>query len=197
MSLPSKARSTVLPIATLGELLAHGFEVHVWCPRCHEFRRPTIPAARLRKRFAGARFRYQACKAPGYPSFRPECVAAPGRYDHWSVLWALPAAQGYARRLVRAGPRLDLSGLPASGALAATHGAPLHHSRREASLSLHWRSFPLPVRQRVPANRLRSLSAGIVGWRNCGGSEGTRLEPQRITPPDCSSCSSRARRSDD
>jgi transposase-like protein len=70
MSLPARARTVVLPIATLGEVLVHGFEVHVWCPRCHQFRRPTIPAERLSHRFAGARFRCR-CGAPGYPSFRP------------------------------------------------------------------------------------------------------------------------------
>ena len=70
MSSPARARSVVLPIATLGELLAHGFEVHVWCPRCHQWGQPTIPAEKLRKRFAGARFRCR-CGAPGFPSFRP------------------------------------------------------------------------------------------------------------------------------
>jgi hypothetical protein len=70
MSSPARARAVVLPIATLGELLAHGFEVHVWCPRCHIWRQPTIPAERLRRRFTGARFRCQ-CGAPGYPSIRP------------------------------------------------------------------------------------------------------------------------------
>jgi hypothetical protein len=54
MSASAKARSVVLPIATLGEVLVHGFEVHVWCPRCHQFRRPTIPAEKLTRRFAGA-----------------------------------------------------------------------------------------------------------------------------------------------
>ena len=80
MSLPSKARSTVLPIATLGELLAHGFEVHVWCPGCHKWGRPTIPAGKLRKRFAGARFRCR-CGTPGYPSFRPGPQAAKRQGD--------------------------------------------------------------------------------------------------------------------
>jgi hypothetical protein len=53
MSASAKARLVVLPIATLGEVLAHGFGVHVWCPRCHQFRQPTIPAERLSHRFAG------------------------------------------------------------------------------------------------------------------------------------------------
>jgi hypothetical protein len=70
MSASAKAQFVVLPLTTLGELLAHGFEVHVWCPRCHTMRRPTVPAERLRSRFAGARFRCR-CGAPGYPSFRP------------------------------------------------------------------------------------------------------------------------------
>src|SRR5260370_5581232 len=65
-----KAARVVLPIATLGELLAQGLEVHVWCPRCHKWGRPTIPAERLRNRFAGARFRCR-CGAPGYPFLRP------------------------------------------------------------------------------------------------------------------------------
>ena len=79
MSLPARARSVVLPIATLGDLLAHGFEVHVWCPRCHEFRRPTIPAEKLPKRFAGARFRCPGLQGSGLSVVPagPECVAAP------------------------------------------------------------------------------------------------------------------------
>jgi len=71
MSLPARARSVVLPVATLGELLDYGFEVHVWRPRCHQFRRALIPAAWLRRRFACARFRCH-CGAPGYLSFRLE-----------------------------------------------------------------------------------------------------------------------------
>jgi hypothetical protein len=69
-----------LPIATLGELLAYGFEVHVWCPRCHTMRRATIPAEKLRTRFAGAGFRCW-CGAPGYPSFRPGPYASKGQGD--------------------------------------------------------------------------------------------------------------------
>jgi len=80
MSLPARARSIVLPIATLGELLAYGFEVQVWCPRCHQFRRPTIPAEKLSRRFAGTRFRCR-CGAPGYPSFRPGPHARKGQGD--------------------------------------------------------------------------------------------------------------------
>ena len=80
MSSPARARSVVLPIATLGELLAIGFEVHVWCPRCHQFRQPTIPTERLSRRFAGARFRCN-CGAPGYPSFRPGPHAAARQGD--------------------------------------------------------------------------------------------------------------------
>ena len=71
MSLPARARAVVLPIATLGELLAHGFEIHVWCARCHKWGHPKIPAEKLRRRFAGARFRCTRCRAPGFPSFRP------------------------------------------------------------------------------------------------------------------------------
>ena len=29
------ARLVPLPFTTLGDLLAYGLEVHVWCPRCH------------------------------------------------------------------------------------------------------------------------------------------------------------------
>jgi hypothetical protein len=38
-------------------------------------RQVEIPADRLGRRFAGARFRCQACGAPGYPSFRPSSPA--------------------------------------------------------------------------------------------------------------------------
>ena len=48
MSLPVGAQSAVLPVATLGELLAYGFEMHVWCPRCHQFRRAVMPDEWLR-----------------------------------------------------------------------------------------------------------------------------------------------------
>jgi hypothetical protein len=65
------ARIVPLPVATFAELDAFGLEVHVWCPRCHTWGRPTIPAEKLRRRFAGVSFRCSACKAPGYPSFRP------------------------------------------------------------------------------------------------------------------------------
>ena len=58
------------PFTTFGELLSFGLEIHVWCPRCHEMRRPTIPAEKLRTRFAGKGFRCR-CGAPGYPSIRP------------------------------------------------------------------------------------------------------------------------------
>jgi hypothetical protein len=74
MPSPARARAVVLPIATLGELLVHGFEVHVWCPRCRTMRQTTIPAEKLRSRFAGAGVRCR-CGAPGYPSFRPGPVA--------------------------------------------------------------------------------------------------------------------------
>ena len=126
MSLPARARSVVvLPVATLGELLAHGFEVHVWCPRCHEFRQPTIPAAKLRRRFAGFRFRCH-CGAPGYPSFRPG-PNAPKRQDDAitdrSLLPALPAAVGDARCSVRSGAELDLSRLPPNAPDAHSEGA--------------------------------------------------------------------------
>jgi len=86
MSSSARARSVALPIATLGELLAHDFEIHVWCPRCHEFRRPTIPAERLRHKFAGARFRCR-CGAPDYPSFRPSphTREETERHDHRPV----------------------------------------------------------------------------------------------------------------
>lgn len=81
MSASPKARAVVLPIATLGDLQAHGFEIHVWCPRCHQWGRPTIPAEKLRRRFAGAHFRCSRCKAPGYPSFRPGPSAAQRQGD--------------------------------------------------------------------------------------------------------------------
>ena len=48
-----------------GRAAGHGFEVHVWCSRCHPWGCPTIPAERLGRRFAGTRFRYP-CGAPGY-----------------------------------------------------------------------------------------------------------------------------------
>ena len=70
MSSTARARSVVLPIATLGELLAYGYEVRVYCPRCHQRGRPTIPAERFRRRFAGTRF-WCHWGAPGFPSFRP------------------------------------------------------------------------------------------------------------------------------
>jgi hypothetical protein len=123
MSSPARARSVALPIATLGELLAHDFEIHVWCPRCHEFRRPTIPAERLRHKFAGARFRCR-CGAPHYPSFRPgpHTREETERHDHRPVLPALLAALGDARcsapstavveRDVGQGPDIRLCGLP-------------------------------------------------------------------------------------
>ena len=63
-------RHVPLPFTTFGELLSFGLEIHVRCPRCHEMRRPTLPASKLRTRFAGKRFRCH-CGAPGYPSFRP------------------------------------------------------------------------------------------------------------------------------
>jgi hypothetical protein len=63
-------RVAPLPLTTLGDLLAYGLEVHIWCPRCHTWGRPTIPAEKLRSRFAGARFRCSRCAAPGHPSFR-------------------------------------------------------------------------------------------------------------------------------
>jgi hypothetical protein len=80
MSAHARARSVILPIATLSELLACGFEVHVWCPRCHRWGQPTISAERLGRRFAGARFRCP-CGAPGYPSYRPGPSAANRRGD--------------------------------------------------------------------------------------------------------------------
>jgi hypothetical protein len=70
------ARYVPLPLMTLGDLLAHGLEIHVWCPRCHKWGHPTIPAERLSRRFAGARFRC-GCGAPGYPSFRSGPGTAP------------------------------------------------------------------------------------------------------------------------
>ena len=81
MSLPPRAPSVVLPFATFGDLLAHGLEMHVWCPRCHTWGRPIITAEGLLRRFAGSRFRCQACKAPGYPSFRPGPNALPRQGD--------------------------------------------------------------------------------------------------------------------
>jgi hypothetical protein len=69
-----------LPLTTLGDLLANGLEVHVWCPRCHIWRQPIIPAERIRSRFTGARFRCE-CSAPGYPSFRPGLHAAKRQWD--------------------------------------------------------------------------------------------------------------------
>jgi len=73
-------RHVPLPVTTFADLAAFGFEVHVWCPRCHKWGRPTIPAERLRTRFAGAGFRC-GCGAPGYPSFRPGPHAPKGRGD--------------------------------------------------------------------------------------------------------------------
>ena len=73
-------RRLPLPFITLGDLLAHGLEVHVWCPRCHTWRQPIIPAERLRRRFAGTRFRCE-CGAPGYPSFRTGPHAAKRQGD--------------------------------------------------------------------------------------------------------------------
>jgi hypothetical protein len=67
MSLPARARSILLPLVTLGEVLAHGYEVHVWCPRCHTVLRATVPAEKLRTKFAGSRFR---C-GRGAPDVRP------------------------------------------------------------------------------------------------------------------------------
>ena len=63
-------RHVPLPFSTFGELLSFGLEIHVWCPRCHAMRQATIPAEKLRSRFAGKRFRCR-CGAPGYPSIRP------------------------------------------------------------------------------------------------------------------------------
>jgi hypothetical protein len=81
-----KARAVLLPIATLGELLSHGFEAEVWCPRCHTMRRPAIPAEKLRRNFAGARFRCR-CGALGYPSFQPGPCAHKGQGDTLTDLY--------------------------------------------------------------------------------------------------------------
>jgi len=53
-----------LPFTTFGKLLSFGLEIHFWCPRCHEMRRPTIAAEKLRTHFAGKRFHCR-CGAPG------------------------------------------------------------------------------------------------------------------------------------
>jgi hypothetical protein len=93
-------RHVPLPLTTLGELLTHGLEVHVWCPRCHPWGRPVIPAEKLRSRFAGARFRCH-CGAPGYPSFRRGPHAAKRQGDTITDLycpsclppWEMPDAR--------------------------------------------------------------------------------------------------------
>ena len=102
MSLPARARSVVLPIATFGELAAHGFEIHVWCPRCHQFRRAVIPAERLSSRFAGARFRCR-CEAPGYPSFRPGPYAHNGQGDTITDLYCPRCVPPWEMRDIRLG----------------------------------------------------------------------------------------------
>ena len=76
------ARHVPLPFSTFGELLSFGLEIHIWCPRCHEMRRLTLPAEKLCSRFAGKRFRCR-CGAPGYPSFstRTLRLQEEGRHD--------------------------------------------------------------------------------------------------------------------
>jgi hypothetical protein len=95
-----RARAVVLPLATLGELLAYGFEVHVWCPRCHQWGGPTIPAERLRDRIAGTRFRCR-CGAPGYPSFRSSPHAPKGRGDTITDLYCPHCLPPWEMRDVR------------------------------------------------------------------------------------------------
>ena len=58
--IPKRApRLVPLPVATFADLAAAGLEVQVWCLRCHTPRKVEIPADRLSRRFAGARFRCQ------------------------------------------------------------------------------------------------------------------------------------------
>ena len=67
-----------LPFASFGEIAALGREVHVYCTRCHSWRRVDLQDERLRDRyFAGARFTCQAtrydgsmCSGFGHPSIR-------------------------------------------------------------------------------------------------------------------------------
>jgi len=68
-------RLVPLPFATFGELLAFGLEVHAYCPKCHSRRRVEIGLGRLRKPFAGARFRC-TCGSSGHPSITPPGGAA-------------------------------------------------------------------------------------------------------------------------
>jgi hypothetical protein len=83
----TKLRRVPLPVVTFADLAAFGLEVHVWCPRCHTMRRATIPAEKLRTRFAGAAFRCH-CGAPGYPSFRQ---ARTGPKDRATRSWICTA----------------------------------------------------------------------------------------------------------
>ena len=94
------AQYVSLPFTTLGELLAHGFEVHVWCPRCHTMRRPTTPAEKLRRHFAGARFRCR-CGALGYPSFQPGLYAPKGPGDTFTDLYCSHCVPPWEIRDVR------------------------------------------------------------------------------------------------
>jgi hypothetical protein len=69
-------RLVPLPFATLGELLAFGLEVHAYCVNCHTTRRVEVGVRRLRKPFAGTRFRCQ-CGGWGHPSIRPPDALIP------------------------------------------------------------------------------------------------------------------------
>jgi len=70
------SRRVPLPFATLGELLAFGLQVHAYCLKCHTTRRVEVGVRRLRKPFAGARFRCQ-CGGYGHLSIRPPDAHVP------------------------------------------------------------------------------------------------------------------------
>src|SRR5262249_43935782 len=102
-----------LPFTTLGDLLAHGLEVHVWCPRCHQMRPVQIPPDRLgrpNQTFGDCPIVTQGSSSLRWRPlslqlrctrlsfFSASCGAVrPKRTDHRSLLQSLPAALGNAR----------------------------------------------------------------------------------------------------
>lgn len=78
-----------LPFKTIGDIVRHGLELHVYCSRCFAIRRfdLEVNTALYGRPIATTRFRCRRCGTPGLPKIRPAALLQVGDPVTLTFLW--------------------------------------------------------------------------------------------------------------